>query len=147
MKYKSSKPTNAYRPKSPAVSTSPLKGAHRGTELARERVSDGPGLAAGRATGQIQRLTPAALKAALDYSGRILAVEALHVSERLATYHADATRPFPDVAADAAAPDSDMAETSRRRALLQRTAGMWKDRVDVPKDGLRYQREERAEWD
>lgn len=42
---------------------------------------------------------------------------------------------------------TDATARARRLELLKRTAGIWKDRADVPKDGLAYQQEERAEWD
>lgn len=38
-------------------------------------------------------------------------------------------------------------ERSRRREVLKRTSGIWKDRRDTPKDGVQYQQEARAEWD
>jgi hypothetical protein len=39
------------------------------------------------------------------------------------------------------------AEREQRRQILRRVRGMWKDRIDAPHDGLRYQEEARAEWD
>lgn len=58
----------------------------------------------------------------------------------------DTVAPY-DVAVASAETRTDAADRARRLQLLQRTAGIWKDRADVPKDGLDYQREERAEWD
>jgi hypothetical protein len=46
---------------------------------------------------------------------------------------------------EATAPQVD--DRARRLAILRQTAGMWKDRTDIPKDGLQYQLEARAEWD
>ncbi|MES2758305.1 MAG: hypothetical protein V4693_13100 [Pseudomonadota bacterium] len=37
------------------------------------------------------------------------------------------------------------AKTSRLRAL-RRVAGIWADRLDIPADGLQYERELRDEW-
>ncbi|WEF35074.1 hypothetical protein [Pseudoduganella chitinolytica] len=49
------------------------------------------------------------------------------------------------VAAGAAAtPDDD--QRARRLAILRRTAGMWKDRADIAKDGVQFQLAARAEW-
>lgn len=39
------------------------------------------------------------------------------------------------------------AEREQRRQVLRRVRGMWKERVDAPRDGLQYQLESRAEWD
>lgn len=44
----------------------------------------------------------------------------------------------------AAAPDDD--QRARRLAILRRTAGMWKDRADIAKDGMQFQLAARAEW-
>lgn len=39
-------------------------------------------------------------------------------------------------------------ESSRQRRLtaLQAAQGLWKDRTDVPKDGVEYQEQLRDEW-
>lgn len=34
----------------------------------------------------------------------------------------------------------------RRLAALQAAQGLWKHRTDVPKDGVEYQQQLRAEW-
>ena len=34
----------------------------------------------------------------------------------------------------------------RRLAALQAAQGLWKDRTDVPNDGVEYQEQLRAEW-
>ena len=48
---------------------------------------------------------------------------------------------------DAAEPiDSPQARRQRRLALLQPAEGLWKDRDDIPKDGVEYQRQLRSEW-
>lgn len=38
-------------------------------------------------------------------------------------------------------------DLERRKNVLQRTAGIWKNRQDTPKDGLQFQLEARSEWD
>lgn len=43
--------------------------------------------------------------------------------------------------------DQDDAAREQRRQVLRRVRGMWKERVDAPRDGLQYQLESRAEWD
>ncbi|NRR29219.1 hypothetical protein HSX11_03375 [Oxalobacteraceae bacterium] len=35
----------------------------------------------------------------------------------------------------------------RRRAAIQKSVGLWKDRTDIPTDGLEYQRQLRGEWE
>lgn len=35
----------------------------------------------------------------------------------------------------------------KRLEVLKKTCGLWKDRTDVPKDGLEYQRMMREEWE
>lgn len=52
---------------------------------------------------------------------------------------------LPEIPTPARTPAAD--ERSRRRDVLKQTAGIWKDRNDVPKDGLEYQGEARTEWD
>jgi hypothetical protein len=49
--------------------------------------------------------------------------------------------------ADASPLADEQAERQRRLRVLQGTFGMWKDRDDIPKDGLQYQLEARSEWD
>lgn len=44
-------------------------------------------------------------------------------------------------------PVPDDAAREQRRQVLRRVRGMWKERGDAPRDGLRYQLESRAEWD
>lgn len=34
----------------------------------------------------------------------------------------------------------------RRQEAVQRALGAWKDRTDIPKDGVEYQEKLRAEW-
>lgn len=34
----------------------------------------------------------------------------------------------------------------RRTAALKVAEGLWKDRTDIPKDGVEYQEQLRAEW-
>lgn len=41
---------------------------------------------------------------------------------------------------------NDPAARQRRIDALQRVAGMWADRKDIPVDGLDYQRAMRDEW-
>lgn len=50
--------------------------------------------------------------------------------------------------ADAAAqsPSQEDVQRARRLDILRRTAGMWKDRTDIPKDGTQFQLAARAEW-
>lgn len=47
--------------------------------------------------------------------------------------------PLPHVAAQDAA-------RQRRLAALKAAEGLWKDRADIPKDGVQSQEEMRAEW-
>lgn len=42
---------------------------------------------------------------------------------------------------------AEQTERERKLSILRRTQGMWKERSDVPKDGLQYQIETRSEWD
>jgi hypothetical protein len=35
---------------------------------------------------------------------------------------------------------------ARRRAALEKIAGIWSNRADIPADGLEYQRQLRLEW-
>lgn len=37
-------------------------------------------------------------------------------------------------------------DRQRRLAVASKILGLWKDRTDIPKDGLEYQEEMRAEW-
>jgi hypothetical protein len=43
-------------------------------------------------------------------------------------------------------PDTPEGRRARRAAALAKAAGIWKDRTDIPKDGLEYQRMMREEW-
>lgn len=43
-------------------------------------------------------------------------------------------------------PNTPEGRRARRAAALAKAAGMWKDRTDIPKDGLEYQRMMREEW-
>jgi hypothetical protein len=38
------------------------------------------------------------------------------------------------------------ASRQRLRAALAAAEGLWKDRKDIPKDGIEYQEQLRAEW-
>jgi hypothetical protein len=38
-------------------------------------------------------------------------------------------------------------QRQRRAEALKNTFGMWKDRTDIPKDGVEYQEQIRSEWD
>lgn len=38
------------------------------------------------------------------------------------------------------------ARRSRRLAALKAAEGLWKDRTDIPKDGVEYQHQLRGEW-
>jgi hypothetical protein len=42
----------------------------------------------------------------------------------------------------------EQAEAKRRRlaAALKAAEGLWKDRTDIPKDGVEYQEQLRSEW-
>lgn len=54
-----------------------------------------------------------------------------------------------DPAQDSAAQDDALAREqtrARRLGALKAVEGLWKDRTDIPKDGLAYQEEMRAEW-
>jgi hypothetical protein len=42
--------------------------------------------------------------------------------------------------------DTIEARRARRMAALQKIAGMWVDRADIPADGLEYQRDLRGTW-
>jgi hypothetical protein len=42
--------------------------------------------------------------------------------------------------------DTIEARRARRMAALQKVAGIWSNRPDIPADGLEYQRRLRAEW-
>lgn len=37
-------------------------------------------------------------------------------------------------------------QRSRRAEALKKIEGMWKDRADIPKDGVEYQNQIRSEW-
>ena len=39
------------------------------------------------------------------------------------------------------------ARQSRRLVALKAAEGLWKDRTDIPKDGVKYQNQLRGEWD
>lgn len=55
----------------------------------------------------------------------------------------------PDLAAKPESPAPlDPMEAKRRRlaAALKAAEGLWKDRTDIPKDGVEYQRQLRTEW-
>ncbi len=44
--------------------------------------------------------------------------------------------------------DEELAERrAKRLEVLKKTCGLWKDRDDVPKDGLEYQNMIREEWE
>ena len=45
-----------------------------------------------------------------------------------------------------AAPNTLAANRARRAAALKAAEGLWKDRTDIPKDGVEYQNQLRAEW-
>jgi len=42
--------------------------------------------------------------------------------------------------------DTIEARRARRRAALEKIAGIWSTRPDIPADGLEYQRQLRSEW-
>lgn len=42
--------------------------------------------------------------------------------------------------------DTIEARRARRRAALEKIAGIWTNRADIPADGLEYQRQLRSEW-
>ncbi|MES2299143.1 MAG: hypothetical protein V4582_19005 [Pseudomonadota bacterium] len=52
-----------------------------------------------------------------------------------------------DLAAQSESPPDPM-EAKRRRlaAALKAAEGLWKDRTDIPKDGVEYQEQLRSEW-
>jgi hypothetical protein len=59
------------------------------------------------------------------------------------------TRPIDDIRAEPAeAPAQDALQQARARRLaaLQAAEGLWKDRTDIPKDGVKAQEQLRAEW-
>ncbi|CAN7586871.1 hypothetical protein LJR289_004235 [Pseudoduganella sp. LjRoot289] len=58
----------------------------------------------------------------------------------------DGRLPSAPPAASQMAEDTIEARRARRMAALKRVAGIWKDRPDIPADGLEYQRAMRAEW-
>ena len=43
-------------------------------------------------------------------------------------------------------PDPLLAARARRLAALQAAEGLWKDRTDIPKDGVAAQEQLRGEW-
>jgi hypothetical protein len=43
-------------------------------------------------------------------------------------------------------PSALAASRMRRAAALKAAEGLWKDRTDIPKDGVEYQNQLRAEW-
>lgn len=43
-------------------------------------------------------------------------------------------------------PDPLVAARARRLLALQAAEGLWKDRTDIPKDGVKAQEQLRAEW-
>lgn len=43
-------------------------------------------------------------------------------------------------------PDTAEGRKARRKAALDRAFGMWRNRTDIPKDGLEYERMMRDEW-
>nr|WP_315222936.1 hypothetical protein [uncultured Duganella sp.] len=57
----------------------------------------------------------------------------------------------PDLAASPGVPlqhdDPLEARQSRRLVALKAAEGLWKDRTDIPKDGVKYQNQLRGEWD
>jgi hypothetical protein len=53
----------------------------------------------------------------------------------------DATKEEPRVVADTIE-----ARRARRMAALKNIAGIWSNRLDIPADGLEYQRQLRDEW-
>ncbi|WP_373988893.1 hypothetical protein [Duganella sp. BuS-21] len=54
----------------------------------------------------------------------------------------------PDLAATPEPPPLTPLEAKRRRlaAALKAAEGLWKDRTDMPKDGVQYQEQLRSEW-
>jgi len=56
-------------------------------------------------------------------------------------------RPHAELASNAeGAPAIVEASRLRRAAALKAAEGLWKDRADIPKDGVEYQNQLRAEW-
>lgn len=44
-------------------------------------------------------------------------------------------------------PEGSLDEQRRRRAeALKKIEGLWKDRTDIPTDGVEYQKQIRSEW-
>lgn len=54
----------------------------------------------------------------------------------------------PDLAVTPEPPPLNPLEVRRRRlaAALKAAEGLWKDRTDMPKDGVQYQEQLRSEW-
>lgn len=53
----------------------------------------------------------------------------------------------PDVTEKLDLPSGTLEEQHRRRQeAVRRAEGLWKDRTDIPKDGVEYQDQLRSEW-